>query len=250
MPLYNIIGEVGSGKTIYIVYYARLTQYPVYTNFEIKIPNWNEMRPEVLIKLDRESTGGGSMVALDEAYSLIESRGSAGKTINAYLSYLVFQARKRNMFIFTTDQLLSSIDVRFRDMANYEIHCEAVPDVKEPQYFKYKIYQLARYKKPRVWTYKLDFKFAERYLFKLYDTYKTIDPIDQEMIDKISVDKTDIIKEIDSIVDKLLLEMPAKAYTLRAVKAYCLDNNIYAKRSELIYNKIHQIALKEKYKNS
>lgn len=239
MTLVNIIGDVGSGKTLLMVYFAYShPEIKAYANFNIHTNNFEELTPEKILDI-REG-----MIFLDEAYSWLESRVSSGKAINQYLSYCLFQSRKRGQDWFTSDQLLETIDVRFRMMANYEIHCEQVKNG-----FKYRMFKLSRYRRPRVYTYFLDYDFCKSNLFDIYDTLQVISPIDDTMMLKVSKDKKNVAKTIDDYVKDVLKEGHPSDISLRIVKAYCIDNNIAGAMAELIYNKIKAIELKEKYKN-
>lgn len=227
MPLTNMIGEVGSGKTLMLTYLCYWSELPVYANYEINIPNFTLLTPEMLVTLNT-----GSTIGLDEAWAWLEARCS-GKEINRYMSYIIFQTRKRLMHVITTDQLLDTIDVRFRLMANYEIECENVDNG-----FKYRFHKISRYHnyKPRIVF--LPYEVAEKYI-SLYDTYKTIDPIDKNMLFNITQDKEIMLDEIDSYIDKLLKKYsnPNKI-TKGIVRVHCLEDKLPSAMADLIFNKL------------
>jgi hypothetical protein len=60
MTLINMLGDIGSGKTLGCVCLCCKSNNPVYANFDIRIPNFTLLTPEMLYTLN-----GGSTVGLD-----------------------------------------------------------------------------------------------------------------------------------------------------------------------------------------
>lgn len=230
MTLINIEGSYGSGKTTFAVVMATKSKYPIYTNMtNLKLPDTHFLTPETLIELNE-----GSLIILDEAYAWLESRLSGGREINQYLSYILFQSRKRKMDFILTDQLITTVDVRFRMLTDYHVLCERVGD----KGFQYRIIKMNRYKQSTVNDLFLPWNMAEK-IFPLYNTWEKIDPIDKEMIYKVSTDKTKFLTEINKHADDIMkLTDETKKITLRVVQAYCIDNGIYKNFAQDIYNKI------------
>ena len=227
MTLIQLLGDVGSGKTLLATAFALYEKRPVYANYKIKIPNYHEMRPEILAKLNIPS-----LAILDEAYAWIESRRS-GKPINTFMSYILFQSRKREIDFILTDQLLGTIDVRFRQMTNYEIHCRHIVDIG----FQYTFYKLSGFTTYQPTTYIMPYSVAEK-IYPLYDSWELINPIDDEMIFNITQDKGEIIKEVDEVVNYLLNQASAKEYRKGDIADYCLRHGYPKTHVDLIYNAI------------
>ena len=84
--LIHFTGDVGSGKTLFCTQVALHDKRQIYSNYNIKLPNYHDLKPEMLSILT-EST----LVIIDEAYTWLESRLS-GRNINLYLTYILFQS--------------------------------------------------------------------------------------------------------------------------------------------------------------
>lgn len=164
MALVMVIGEMGTGKTLFLVRLAAKHQkVPIYSNFHIKLPNVKLIDPEDLLMLKYEKCA----VFMDEAYAWMESRISHSK-INRFMSYILFQSRKRGIDIFLTAQLLSSIDVRFRNLASAVISAERLPDG-----FRYTVYR--DIEGMPIGSFFLNEKTASKY-YSLYDTTEIVEP--------------------------------------------------------------------------
>lgn len=259
MPLNNFIGDVGSGKTIYLTKLLLdaieksnrqvRANYHLFPDLKCKnkamkliedhkpVPdnllmnNFIILEPEMLISLN------ASEVGIDEAYSWLESRTS-GKDMNKFLSYILFQARKKDLEMYTTDQILETIDVRFRLLANREIICE-----NTGKGFKYTIRRLSRWHNYKPRRLFMPNALAEKY-FDRYNTYELISPIDENMIFNITQNKEELLEEIDGIVTELLKNAPANKYTKGMLEAWCLKNKKPKKMAERIYNQMKLRALK------
>ena len=239
MTLVNVTGSVGSGKTLFITAAMLMNKdKPIYANYKIKSDQYQELLPETL--LDAEMTG--SSVGIDEAYIWLESRLS-GKPMNLYLSYILFQSRKRNMDLYLTDQILSTIDLRFRELTDYEVKCKSVPNAKNPKGFFYKIIDRTGFK-PHAFTMYLPIEKAAMY-FDSYNSWELINPIDDELIAKISKSKKNIVKQIDEIVHNIRGEFPnLKKFPKGIVADYCLNNDLPKSFVDMIYNSLLSKAAK------
>jgi hypothetical protein len=218
MTLISIIGDVGSGKTLLATYLAAQDTRDVYANYKINIDRYHDLTPEILITLNYPS-----LSILDEAYTKIESRMS-GRKLNEYMSYVLFQSRKRQMDIIITDQLVSSIDVRYRMLTNYEIFCEATENG-----FEYIIEKKSMYATYKSSKFIMPFELAEQ-VYPLYDTFQKIEAVTEDMLFEITEDKTEIIKKIDLEVIKMLKIADAKWWTKGRVRDYCLRRNLESKK--------------------
>ncbi|MGQ4876464.1 MAG: hypothetical protein ACP6IY_20565 [Promethearchaeia archaeon] len=65
------------------------------------------------------------VLLLDEAYVYLESRLSMSER-NRATSYILFQSRKKNLNMYLTMQLRSTIDIRFRTLADAFISCQGL----------------------------------------------------------------------------------------------------------------------------
>jgi hypothetical protein len=121
-------------------------------------------------------------------------------------------------------------------MANYDIYCEAM-DIG----FYYEITKLSARKVYKPLRYILSLSEAEK-IYPKYETYEKI-PINKDLIEDISTDKSEVIEEVDIVVEKLLKIASAKKWTKGAVTDYCLRNDVPRHRAELIINAIKGQAL-------
>ena len=122
MPINTITGLGGSGKTFITVYF--LAHYPKmmkYGNFETKLKKYEVVDLMTLFSLNPDYDTK-LMSTFDEAYGDFDQRLSM--TDEGILNtYLPFQARKNNMSILGITQL-PILDVRWRGVERYKIHCE------------------------------------------------------------------------------------------------------------------------------
>lgn len=228
--LISAIGDVGSGKTLYATYSALRDTRTVYSNYEIlNCDRYKHLEPETLYEIKKEKP---SLIVIDEAYNWLDSRVS-GRAINRYLSYILFQSRKRGMAVILTDQLSGTIDLRFREMTNFEIHCQAINEG-----FEYIIHKLGRSRRPYTPQKQImPLSIAEK-IYPRYNTWELINPIDDDLLYTISQDRTKIRDKTDEIVKILLKQAPAKSFTKAAITDYC-DRNKHPKSFiDSIYNAI------------
>jgi len=163
--LINVVGDLGSGKTLFLCIYSFLSKKKqIYANFRIENKKVKPFTIELLFRKDLKDCD----ILLDEGYIYLESRTSLKKS-NLIFSYLLFQSRKRNINILTTSQLLNSIDLRFRNLADFIIRAHNKRD-----YFKYEIYKTSGKK---VNTIFLPYHKA-RPFFNKYDTLEVVSPSD------------------------------------------------------------------------
>jgi hypothetical protein len=222
-----IFGDVGTGKTLLAAIMAIHDSRKVLANFEIKIDRWSMLEPQMLNDIHEPT-----LVIIDEAYSWLESRMS-GNAINRYLSYCLFQSRKRQVDFVLTAQLLSTLDLRFKNMADVYIVAE-----RNRKGFVYTVVYPGR-RGRKVLTMSLE--TASKYWDK-YDTMQLINPIDDELLYKVTPDKSSVLPTIDGAIEDLIKERPANEWTKGMVSDFCLDKMFPHSYVELIYNR-----LKRKY---
>ena len=163
--LVAIIGAMGSGKTLLMVYLATKSEREVYSNFKIYIPNYKSLKITDLLDLKDNID-----VFIDEGYTWLESRTS-GSALNRYLSYIVLQARKRLIDIIISAQMFSSIDVRFREQCDIIVKCQKIKEGKVVKGFKYSFLFV---EKNKIVNCFIKYKDAKK-LFDTYDTYEIIE---------------------------------------------------------------------------
>jgi hypothetical protein len=232
MSLTNIKGDVGSGKTLLMAIIAYYSQKPNYANFHLFMDNYNELSPDMLFSLN-----DGSKVFIDEAYTWIDCRKSAGSDTNIYLSYIVFQSRKKNMDMYLSDQLLETIDLRFRLMPQTIINC-----IKIGNGFKYVVDHYPRYKRPYI--LRLSEKQASKF-YVLYDTFEIVKPLDKDLMFDMGMSTTDRFDDIDKYVAEICNEYPAKKITKGICEIFCKRKELPKKLSIDIYNSVKAISIKE-----
>ena len=230
MTLVNVTGSVGSGKTLFMTASMLYNNKPIYSNYKIKSDKYNELFPETLLEVEMS----GSNIGIDEAYIWLESRLS-GKPINLYMSYILFQSRKRDMDIWLTDQMSGSIDLRYRGLVDYEVKCRATPNSKHPKAFIYKIIDYTG-DKPSKTRMVLPIERASMY-FDSYDTFELINPIDDELISKVSKSNKNIVKQIENIADDIIIEYHnLKKFPKGIVANHCLQNDVPKSYIDKVYN--------------
>jgi hypothetical protein len=232
MSLTNIKGDVGSGKTLLMAIIAYYSKKPNYANFELFMENYNHLTPDMLMSLN-----DGSKVFIDEAYAWIDCRKSAGSDINIYLSQIVFQSRKKGMDMYLSDQLIETIDLRFRLLPQTVIECIKIRDG-----FKYIIDHYPRYKKPYI--LRMSEKAAEKF-YSMYDTYEIVKPLNQDIMFDMGMSKEEKYNTVDAYVDEICRELPPKKITLPICNNYFDRKNLPKGLIKDIFGAIKTRAVRE-----
>jgi len=155
-------------------------------------------------------------VIIDEAYAYLESRVSMSK-LNLYMSYILFQSRKRGIDIIVTAQLAGTIDHRFIDLSDTMIGAKQVRDG-----FLYIITdgRTTQFKK-------IKFADAER-IWGRYDTTEVVLPPNiQDLETAIGVmDRKKLKLEIDNLEKLFYSQFPDNVKVTHAiVDSFLLDND-------------------------
>jgi hypothetical protein len=224
-----IEGTYGSGKTLLATKAALSSDVPVLSNFKLNVPLYEPLDLSELADIKRKC-----LVILDEAYVYLESRTS-GRDVNRYMSYMLFQSRKRGIDFILTEQLNTTIDVRYRDMTDLTIRAKRHGDD-----FTYSIYHPGEVYGG---TWVLTKKLAEK-LFPLYDTTETVET-PQDMGKELSmVDPANVQKVILKIIDDLENEGPLDTWSKPMIADYALEHRYPKKYVDLVYSRIKRVTAK------
>lgn len=159
--LIDICGNLGSGKTllgVIMLQNAKKKGFKIYSN--IKVKGAELLTLEDFLKFNFEPK---SVILLDEIYILAESRLSHSDS-NLIISHLIFQSRKRELYIIATSQLRRAVDVRLRDLADVIVYSERINGD-----FHYLVFY-----GNEVRSFILPYKIAKQY-FNLYDTKEIVE---------------------------------------------------------------------------
>lgn len=226
MSVSLIDGWIGKGKTLLMTYFATIVDKPVYANYQIDIPNFRTLSPEILPEINEPS-----LILIDEAYTWLESRKSMSN-ISIYLSYILYQSRKRGLDFILTVQDISSVDIRFRNHADYIIHAEGLKD----DVYRYSMTRGR--KSDRKVNLSLSMDKAKE-IYKIYDTMQMVNPIDENMISDIATNPEILNNRIDEIVDKIEQTFPPDfKITKPIIKDFCLREKLPHKYADMIYNRM------------
>lgn len=150
---------------------ALRTKYTtIYTNFTLlNIPKNKEVKELTTdILFDRKLKN--ALILIDEIYTWLESRKSQ-HSVNTLFSYLLFQARKKNIKIIGTIQQLFTLDIRYREFIGCLINAEV-----RFYGFKYTYYRFKNNKLLKPYSKKLSFQNAKKY-YKYYKTEEPVNPL-------------------------------------------------------------------------
>lgn len=203
-----VVGHLGSGKTLFLTLLGKASPHrPIYANFNLNLKTAKQITVE-----DLESITEG-LILIDEAYLWLESRVSSS-AINRYMSYMIFQSRKRNFDIFISSQLSSAIDLRFRFLEDLRVYAIGFNTAKES--FPFLLSGWGRLR-----TFHLPIEKAKM-LFPLYDTmqYPKLKPTIYE--------PKRYNKEVEAVIRRITKEYPhPEKLTRLMVRDYLLEKNIF-----------------------
>lgn len=156
-----VCGGLGSGKTLFTTIYAKFFKGKIVSNYTLHSIDYDKFSINTFIEGNYEDC----LILMDEAYQYVDSRASMS-TENRLFSYVLFQSRKKNVEIFLTAQLTSSLDLRFRELADFIVDCE---QIKEG--FQYILHNTSKPNQQAIsiLPYNKAFDF-----FKLYDTNEIV----------------------------------------------------------------------------
>lgn len=226
--LVAILGDLGSGKTLLLLYYSLLTSRNVWSNFKIEIPTYNKLEITHFAKSDL--LPDNIMICIDEIYAWFESRLS-GRDLNIAGSHLLFHARKLFSSVFYSSPLFSPIDKRFRLMSNVII--TAQPRFDDYDDFNYEYY----YTRFNTYAYfTIPYDYAEQFLFQKYNTYEKVESAGRNRLEfnVLRQDPKALLKKIIEIYDELKDQFDGKI-THDLVETVLLLNGYYTGYKKYLY---------------
>ena len=171
--LYAIVGEFGSGKTLYEVLVACSAEREILGNFTLRLDNYTKIDP-----IDLKEIGFNKLVLIDEIYLWLESRVSSS-FINRYVTYILLQCRHRTIDVYGTLQLFSSVDIRFRATVHRIIKCRRIDNGNNDTDLWDFRYDIMNTYTGKIRKFILKYQDAIKY-FALYDTYEIMESYDSE----------------------------------------------------------------------
>lgn len=230
MTLTALVGDLGAGKTLFLTNQAIEDDRPIYSNYEIKIDRYHDLTPEMLVDIQ-----GPALVVIDDAYDWLESRLS-GRDINRYFSYVYFQSRKRGLEFQISIQLLSTIDLRYRDMITYLVLAEEIEEG-----FQYTVIKNTMHKQ-KAKVLLLPYESAKE-LFPLYNSWEYMPTIDAELMSKVieATNPEELNREVANMAREIITKNPNKKITKGFVKDYLIQNRKPLNHTEYVYNRIQSI---------
>ena len=161
-----IIGDIGSGKTLLMAYFATESEREVYANFKIDIPNYNKLDKLGLVELEKDVD-----VFVDEVHMIADSHLSMS-VLNRFAGYEALQQRKDSADLYISSQFFHMIDNRLRDLVHTLIKCTCIGDKDNPDGFYYEFLDVESGIITE-WYFSIE---NVRWLFDVYNTYEKIKP--------------------------------------------------------------------------
>lgn len=226
-----IWGDIGTGKTLFMTLMAMMEQEkPIYANYHLDCPNYRPLTPSAIERLS-----GSALVLMDEGYVWLESRISSSLS-NRFWSHMVFQSRKRDLKIIVTCQMLSTIDVRYRTMADLYILAE-----KHPEGFAYTFYKpesnLSQSGVRKVARILIPFSLAEQ-IYPHYDTFERVSAIDKFLVASVESDPAELNRIINDLAERFKSTIGESEITKYKVEDFCVAEGYPTKYAKMIYNRI------------
>lgn len=183
MGLDGIYGKGGSGKSLLATIDAKFVpkEIPIYTNYKINLKNAELIEPEEIFEVFIEDSAiPAKLLITDEAYGWIEARGSGNLDLNKYISYMIFQSRKRGLNWRSIAQLRGTLDLRWRGLEDRVIYCHKRNlDTCGNSTDDFNFSMMEGF---QVVNFSMEYEKAKPF-FSLYDTRKTIMPQEFKELD-------------------------------------------------------------------
>lgn len=229
--LINILGDRGSGKTMLATYIAIKENCEIFGNYTLKLPRFHALTPDML---DQE-LGYRTLNLIDEANAWLESRTSS-KSIDLFLSKILFQSRKDKKDFILTYQDETSIDKRFRTGMDYLILATRRDDDFKEGDFIYDIFKRS-VTRPRVKRFEISYEDAITHIAPYYDTEEKV-PMDPELKFKAVQDKSIFIPEIDEILElDYFKKISLKEFTISHCNNWGIENHKSKDFMRMVYDR-------------
>lgn len=231
-----ICGTMGSGKTLLSTILAYHSKYDcIVSNYHIKFEHKTVLEFDIKKFINAEYEN--CCLLLDEAYSYLESRIS-GSDLNRLISYILFQSRKKNIDMYLTAQLISTLDLRFRNLCDFYIVA-----TKNMNYFEYNILNVYSNQSKTIYIN----KSKCNNFFQLYDTNEIILPNLKGIQDKILTGNQKMQKA-NEIATEIIEKYDETRITFDLVQSYCIEYEIPKFLEKMIWVQVKLLKTEEKKK--
>jgi hypothetical protein len=230
MTLNYIFGDRGTGKTLLATAIALKENCPIYGNYKIESDKWQLLEPYML----GEEMEGKSMNIIDEAMNWLDCR--VRTKLDQYLGYILAQSRKDERDFQLTTQIGGSIDLRFREQADYITLCMRQDDDLKEGNFVYKILKRSN-TKPIIITKSIKYDFARDHLFKMYNSYWKIQ-INPDLRAAAIQDDTMLLEMLDGFIEEYFKEYNGKTINKSIIRDTYLENGISKTFVDRTYDRI------------
>ncbi len=220
-----VYGNMGFGKTLFTTAIAKLINSKVVSNYCLKFPfTVFELNDFIDGKYEN------CMVLLDEAYNYLEARLSGSNLKNKFMSYMLFQSRKKGLEIILTSQLMSTLDLRYRNLADTFVYCKGV----SLKGFEYIIFNRQLNRTAQIY---LPLEMAKT-IFPLYDTNEVIEPekSQNDISSFMSNEKRN--ETVERIALEIMKEYNNKKISTYLVKDYMFKHDFASTLNSLVYSRI------------
>lgn len=241
-----IVGQKGTGKTALATKLVLTNpEIPSYSNYVIDSPNYRKLDFTILPTLNEQH-----IVVFDEAYMYLDSRRSIG-SIPINLSHLLFQSRKRKSDYILTLQLDSSLDLRFRDLADVYILSElkdAIYDENDEMIdgtFSYHIVKNGNY----LGQWQMSFDYAKKYIFGKYDTEQLINTSKDIGKELSLIEPESEELGIQDIINKMEDKIPLEKWDKAMIKDLVMELRYPIRYADKVYGRKKRILFERSYNN-
>ena len=207
--------------------------YTIYSNFKLKIPNYKELTLYEILHPPENKC----VFFIDELSSWFESRTSGGVINREGGNQINFQKRKRYLDVYGTNPLASAIDKRFRFTANYFV----LTGPREPRSKDDFVYYYYDKRKNQYQIKKLYYEYAEKHLFKLFNTDEIINSYNTGLNEfKLAKQNESLFRRVLLIKIKIVKEsnLNVKEMTHDSLSDDLVDLEIHLNWEKYIYNRL------------
>ncbi len=224
-----ITGPLGSGKTLFLTVLGKVSEKKVISNYHLKFPYQKFSMYDFA-----DGKYDNATILIDEAYTMLESREFMSSE-NKALSYTLFQSRKKSLDLILTVQLNSTLDVRFRQLADIVIEALGLVKRKGVIYFKYHAFQTG--KDVRVAYLKYE---KAREFFELFDTNEIIQPIHRNKLLGQILSTEEKMKKVKKLSEIILKQYKGMKITKNTVKYELFKNDFPSFLISFVFEEIRQ----------